>query len=122
MSIGMEEESPEYTEPEPECGNGPPPDFTAFVLQEIARERIAQDAKWGEQNHPLLDPALIGREPQRMATEYEVPHAGRAQFLCQTAAKRGTVTWGHILVEEVSEFICANPEDVVAMREELVQI
>lgn len=95
---------------------------TEHVLYEVARERSRQDLKWGEQNHPLLDPELAGRDPRRMADEYEVPTVVRGQFLCQNAAKRGAVTWGHILVEEVAEFIGTKADDVVAMRAELVQI
>lgn len=95
-------------------------DTTTDVLAEIHEERQRQDAKWGEQNHPLLDPILRDRGPHRMASEYEVPHADRARTMCQWAATAGTVTWGHILVEEVAEFVCA--PDVAAMRAELVQI
>lgn len=95
---------------------------TAVVLAEVAAERLRQDTKWGEQNHPLLDPQLTDRGPDRMAKEYEIPSATRAQFLCQNAARHGRVTWGHILVEEVAELVGCIPGDTAAAPEELVQI
>lgn len=123
MSIGLEENSqPEYQEPEPDQNDVPDISATDFVLRDIARERVKQDVKWGEQNHPLLDPMLIERGPQRMAEEYGIPTATRARFLCQNAAAQGQVTWAHILVEEVAEFVGTLPGDIPAMREELVQI
>lgn len=98
------------------------PTATDHVLAEIRKERKAQDAKWGEQNHLLVDQTLIGRPTERMADEYEIPTATRARVLCQRAAALGAVTWGHILVEEVAEFICADPADELAMRAELIQV
>lgn len=97
---------------------------TANVLQEIAAERVAQDAKWGEQNHPLVDPVLRNRPHTRMAEEYEIPTALRATRLCQMAAERGQVTWLHILSEEVSEFMAAaqHTDDRAYARAEMVQV
>lgn len=89
------------------------------VLAEVAAERKRQDAKWGEQNHPLIDPVLWGRWPTRVAEEYEIPTASRAQFLCEEAARKGEVTWAHILVEEVAEFVGGSPQ---SMRAELIQV
>ncbi|PVB16820.1 hypothetical protein I3U42_01260 [Mycobacteroides abscessus subsp. abscessus] len=83
--------------------------MTGRVLQLIAYERHRQQEKWGDQNHPNVDPVLTRRvggcTVKRMAEEYEIPSANRAKFLCQTAAERGQVTWGHILVEELAESI-----------------
>ncbi|WP_235631105.1 hypothetical protein [Mycobacteroides abscessus] len=82
---------------------------TGRVLQLIAYERHRQQEKWGDQNHPNVDLVLTGRvggcTVKRMAEEYEIPSANRAKFLCQKAAERGQVTWGHILVEELAESI-----------------
>ncbi|SIJ51605.1 Uncharacterised protein [Mycobacteroides abscessus subsp. bolletii] len=82
---------------------------TGRILQLVAYERIRQQDKWGEQNHPGVHPVLIQRPggctTQRMAQEYEIPTANRARFICQCAAECGEVTWGHILIEEVAEAI-----------------
>jgi len=97
----------------------------ASVLDEIAAERARQDAKWGEQNHPSLDPVLLNRPggctPERMAEHYEIPTEARAKFLCQTNAERGTCTYAHILIEEVAEAIAAGVTSEAALRAELVQ-
>jgi hypothetical protein len=100
---------------------------TDKVLAEVAAERARQDAKWGEQNHPLVDQTLVltKRDSLRFAEEYEIPTATRARALCQIAARRGDVTWLHILIEEVSEFMEAAPSevfDVAEARAEMLQV
>lgn len=100
--------------------------LTEFYEAEIREERERQDEKWGQQNHPSVDPVLLGREggctPQRMAEEYEIPTATRARGLCQLAAERGQLTWAHILIEEVAEAIeAATSGDEDDTREELIQ-
>ena len=103
---------------------------TSFVMSDVARERARQDAKWGVQNHPLIDQLLAaqGRPHIRFAEEYEIPTALRATVLCQTMARRGEVDWLRILIEEVSEFMAAaevahcGPEAHAAARAELVQV
>jgi hypothetical protein len=102
---------------------------TTEVLAEIGAERIRQDAKWGEQNHPLIDQLLVaqGRPHTRFAEEYEIPTALRATLMCQGAAAKGEVTWLHILVEEVSEFMAAAEtahlmHGAAEARAELVQV
>jgi len=94
------------------------------LLLEVADEVKAQDAKWGEQNHPLLDQVLLNREggctPLRMAQHYEIPTASRAQFLCNSAAENGELTWMHILQEEVSE-VCGGLT-YAEQRAELIQV
>jgi len=100
---------------------------TSLVISEIAAERARQDAKWGVQNHPLVD-ALLHEQNcshKRMAEEYEIPTALRATQLCQWAAQKGQVTWLHILQEEVSEFMAESQHSTPypdAARAELVQI
>lgn len=90
------------------------------IFNEIRNERTKQNAKWGEQNHPILDPVLIERDAQRMCEEYEIPSENRAKQLCDINLKRGTGTWMHILVEEVSESAsCGNNIDL--LRKELIQ-
>jgi hypothetical protein len=105
------------------------PIATSLVMSEVAEERARQDVKWGQQNHPLVDRQLVG-DVTRMAAAYQVPTSARARWMCQEAARRGEVTWTHILVEELAEFI----EDaslhaagdarasVASIRRELVQV
>ena len=90
------------------------------IINEIIQERKRQDEKWGEQNHPFTDPILKGRESMRLCEEYEIPTEGRAKQLTNINSRRGSVTWGHIIVEELSEAISA--QDSIKIREELVQL
>ncbi len=90
------------------------------IYEEIKAERTRQDEKWGEQNHPILDPLLIERSAQRMAEEYEIPTEARAKQLCEGNFKRGTGTYMHILIEEIAETV-ACMKDTKSMRKELIQ-
>ena len=94
------------------------------IFNEITEEIKSQDAKWGEQNHPSLDQTLLNRisgcTEKRMAEEYEIPNQERAKILCNIHAKRKTLTFAHIAVEELSEAICTFNES--EMRKELVQL
>ncbi len=98
--------------------------LTTIVLEEVARERRRQDAKWGEQNHPSVDPVLSGRSggctPERLCKHYEIPTEARAKYLCDTEHHAGVGTYASIAVEEMSEAVSA-PDDV-ARRKELVQL
>ena len=101
--------------------------MTNDAFKEVQAERDRQDARWGEQNHPLADDVLRKRfggcDAERMAEEYEIPTSDRAKFMCETAAERGQCTWAHILIEEVAEFVeAAAHGDVEHAREELIQI
>ena len=65
---------------------------TQDVLSEVLDERLRQDAKWGEQNHPDGTgqwPESVYADTARMATEH--------------AAEGGYLDWLHILREEVAE-------------------
>lgn len=94
------------------------------VYAEIIAERNRQDAKWGEQNHPSLDPILTGRNggasPQRLCEEYEIPSEARAKFKCNEAAEKRVLSWAHIAVEELSEAVSAI--DDKTRRGELIQL
>jgi hypothetical protein len=94
------------------------------ILQEIKEELVRQREKWGEQNHPFHDQTLLNRKggcsPKRMCSNYEIPSETRARQLYDTAAKRGEVTWMHILQEEVSEACSEFNEE--ALKKELIQI
>lgn len=84
-----------------------------MVLLDVLNERQAQDKKWGEQNHRDFyhdcDPRFL-----------EFVREQNTQ-LCDAAAKAGTLSWEHILNEEVSEAY-ATENDPAHLRRELVQI
>ncbi len=95
------------------------------VLGEIDVERLRQDTKWGEQNHPdgtgedwphMVIPAYGWNVDSTVAQ-----HAARlARLNCQRHAKTGNVTWLHIGLEEVAEaFAETAPEK---LRAELIQV
>jgi hypothetical protein len=79
------------------------------VYLELEAERLAQDARWGEQNHP----DGTGGEERRRDAEW-------ARANCQRAAIEGTVTWADILEEEALEALAES--DPARLREELVQV
>jgi hypothetical protein len=88
------------------------------VLVEVARERARQDARWGEQNHPLWHESLP--DPVIRASHYGVPTERAAKWLCEIEAKGGCQTYVSILVEEVAEAVSA--QDEAHARAELVQV
>lgn len=94
------------------------------IIYEILVERKKQDVKWGEQNHPSVDPILTERPggctPERMCEEYELPTENRAKSSCNIATKNGKLTFTHIVVEELCEAVSAVDDD--ARREELIQL
>jgi hypothetical protein len=100
------------------------------VLTEIADERARQDAKWGEQNHPLISLGLDGihrRRPFdaaiRTATWYDVPTATQARSACQANGPAEDDNWAAILLEEFCEFLeAAAMRDEATARRELVQV
>lgn len=78
------------------------------LLDEIAIERHAQDAKWGEQNPP--DGTFRAFERR----------ADMARQECEERFASGCGTWRDILLEEVYEALAeSNP---AKLRKELVQI
>lgn len=86
----------------------------AGVLDEIAAERLAQDAQWGEQNHPdgtAGDAVLLGRSFAAYATVI--------RQACKDAAARGEVTWALIDLEENFEALAES--DPARLRAELIQ-
>lgn len=81
----------------------------AAVMREVIQERVRQDAKWGEQNHP-----------DGTGSEFHVDQAENARRTCDLFFKKGLGTWAHILREEVFEAFAES--DPVKLREELVQV
>lgn len=83
---------------------------TNVVIDAIRDERVRQDAKWGEQNHP---DGTRDDEASRQVRDH-------TRRLCESAAKRGALTWADILAEESMEAFAE--EDPDKLRTELVQI
>jgi hypothetical protein len=81
----------------------------ANVLRDVLAERVAQDHRWGRQDHP----DGTGNADLRVAAE-------QARAACQRAAGDGSLTWRHILTEEVAEAF-AEP-DIEQVRSELIQV
>ncbi len=94
------------------------------VINDIRNERQRQDEKWGVQHWPSLNQVLITREggctPERMCEHFEIPSEDRAKFLCENSFKNDEGTWTNIIVEELSEAVCA--PDEASRRTELVQL
>lgn len=88
--------------------------MTGNVLVEIGQERKRQDAKWGQQNHP---DGTGPNAPMSMGIAETIRDATRDE--CDAAAKDGTLTWRHILNEEVMEAYAE--DDTAALRKELIQ-
>lgn len=90
-------------------GDAGVPGSLARVLGDVAAERAAQDARWGMQ-----------AVPDGTGTEGAVAEADGARRETEEAARRGELTWRHILREEVLEaFAESDPE---ALRTELIQV
>lgn len=85
------------------------PGLKAFA-EAIDTERQDQLAKWGDQHHP--DGTGLTLDQLAWAEE--------ARERCQQAAKDGTLTWAHILEEEVAEAMAE--ADPARLREELLQV
>lgn len=81
---------------------------TAHVVDEVAEERVAQFAKWGEQNHE-----------DGTGVDWAF-HADMAKFECDKASLDGEGNWVHILLEEVYEALAE--DDPAKLRAELVQV
>lgn len=77
------------------------------VLAEVVAERLRQDARWGEQNHP--DGTNLDNAAWR---DY-------SRRLTQRAADEGRVTWAHILQEEFVEALAE--VEPARIRAELIQ-
>lgn len=97
------------------------------ALDAVIAERQRQDAKWGEQNHPMV-PETTRRHFgwQYLAAEFlEIPTADRARDACERVHRQGEGTYTHILVEEVAEFVEAcvlHGEASDEARNEMVQV
>lgn len=91
---------------------------TIGPLADIAKERMAQDKKFGEQNHPDGTGNIF---PVARYGTYTAPEAAElARYDCNEAAKGGYLEWRHILLEEVFEAIAESDPEL--LRAELIQV
>jgi hypothetical protein len=97
------------------------------VLDEVAVERARQDAEWGEQNHPDLDPHDIDRivrnEYAFRADRWKQINARRAKEGCEVAYRgpaESCTAWDGVLLEEVYEALAES--DTAKLRAELIQV
>ena len=75
------------------------------ALDAVVRERARQDAKWGEQNHPIVRP-----EPQHgyalpciEADRLNLPSAREASELCDREHKACRGTYTHIPISTIMQ-------------------
>lgn len=78
------------------------------VLADVTAERVAQDAMWGIQERP------DGTGPEGTAA------ADAAKAALEAAYAEGSITWRHILQEEVLEAFAEDDAD--RLRTELIQV
>ena len=78
------------------------------ILNEIAAERAAQDAKWGVQDWPSG------------TSDAWAEACSASKERCDIADADGSVTWAMVLEEESLEVL--SETDPVKLREELVQV
>lgn len=88
------------------------------ILAEVNLERLAQDKRWGEQNHPDGTGRRIQVTNDANSAAWKMAELARAAT--QRAAADGTVTWMQVLREEVAEAFAES--DPGALRGELVQV
>lgn len=86
------------------------------TVGDVIAERIAQDFRWGEQNHPLIREQSASWA-QRKLYEAEANHyKGLNDYL----AAKGLLGWDSILLEEVFEAL--SEEDPDNQYTELIQV
>lgn len=78
------------------------------VLKDISTERVLQEIKWGEQNHP---------NGEKVPKSY----VDKAREACEEMFKTGIGTWSDILHEEFWEAL-GECDDDVKLRAELIQV
>jgi len=92
-------------------------DESARGLRDIIGERVKNRARWGVQDHPSVHGVPHGM-PNTFI--YDIPSEQTTKNRCHGKARRGTLTWADILLEEFAEAVDAPNE--VARHAELVQV
>jgi len=102
------------------------------VFYDVEAERLRQDARWGEQNHPMTGAVFPrgtkkeGRDAAMVVARYfGIPTEKEARNHCEEEHREKRGTYTHIAVEELAEFVDAcvkygNTSDEA--RTELVQL
>ena len=91
------------------------------ILQEIVNERLKQNQKWGEQNHPSLHPLAPQDNPADICEKWlGIPIEGRIKRWVDDQAKNNLSNWSAIALGEFVECVVA-PNDY-ERRSELVQL
>ncbi|WP_280381364.1 hypothetical protein [Nocardia wallacei] len=94
-----------------------------YIAEEVLAERVRQDERWGEQNHPDGTGAhwandwcggLGGQFPGGAQGYADV-----ARACCQAAAADGQLTFRHIFFEEIAEALAE--DEPARLRAELIQ-
>ncbi len=83
------------------------------IFTEIVNERRQQDAKWGEQNHPI-------REEHERAIAFYKEEAETFRKICDLKARGNRLTWYDIIIEEFFEAFAEDTPE--GQRAELVQM
>jgi len=87
----------------------------AGVLLEVMDERRAQEAKWGQQNHPDgTGPLLVWADKAASVA------VSSFRNRCEYRFKMGNGTWSDIALEEIAEALAE--EDPALLRAELIQV
>ena len=81
------------------------------VLAAVADERLRQDERWGEQNHP---------DGTGHYEDGDAAKADRLKIQYAIASQNGVLNWRLILLEEVYEALAES--DPERLREELIQV
>lgn len=87
------------------------------IFREIVIERVRQNVKFGEQNHPLIGENI--RNDADIENTYGIVIEENARFLCEDATNNGKLTWANIIIEELSEALCAKTKE--EQRKELIE-
>jgi hypothetical protein len=90
---------------------------TMAVLADTYIERLDQDEKWGEQNHP--DGTGPSKDSPASTATFDLC-VFYAKAECEAQARAGNLTWTSILLEEVYEALTET--DPEKLRKELVQV
>lgn len=93
------------------------------VLLEVLAERVRQDAKWGEQNHPTWNPSQdhqTFKGPDNWHREEYEHEADAWKLVNAERAKSGETAYDGILLEEVFEALAELDPD--KRRVELIQV
>lgn len=87
------------------------------ILRDVLTERMNQQKKWGYQNFPFTKPGI---QPSMLPGVYLLPPEQSAKHMCNIQEITKSLTYGHLIVEELVEAIVApTPEQ---QRQELIQL